>query len=236
MSRVHHDQRYRAKLKARELSLATHVPRLRTDIRHLRLLRDLARRLRRSHGVAPHAHTQIIRSVAAVLDQDATTRDSPAQGSQPASARKNTASINSATSRPRASNDRSPRSNAATPTRASSIADTGRLRRHVDSLVVSGAPSAPIVTLCGSLRGRLDSSTIRQLYQCTPGNSALMHALVGRDVVFSSRRTLFFSSDGELEHDVIDTDYASGLVPFVYSSLAGLSEMVKLLSQKEKCK
>ncbi|KAJ0395729.1 hypothetical protein ATCC90586_010110 [Pythium insidiosum] len=41
-SRGQHDQRYRAKLKIREVSLASHVSRLRTDIRHLRLLRQLA--------------------------------------------------------------------------------------------------------------------------------------------------------------------------------------------------
>ncbi|GLD94678.1 hypothetical protein PINS_up003302 [Pythium insidiosum] len=57
-----------------------------------------------------------------------------------------------------------------------------------------------------------------------------MHALVGRDVAFSSRRTLFFSSDGELEHDVSETDYASGLSPLVSGCGSGLSAMVALLS------
>ncbi|KAJ0389534.1 hypothetical protein P43SY_011122 [Pythium insidiosum] len=83
------------------------------------------------------------------------------------------------------------------------------------------------------MRGRLSSTTIRQLYQCTPGNSALMNALVDRDVSFSSRRTLYFSIEGELENDVGETDYATSLVPLVGKSTSGLSEMVTLLSQRE---
>ncbi|TMW58829.1 hypothetical protein Poli38472_006974 [Pythium oligandrum] len=101
----------------------------------------------------------------------------------------------------------------------------GRVRFHIDSFQVQGSLEAPVIKLLGSLRGQLSHSTVHQLYHCTPGNTALLHALIGREVKCQTTHTLFFAADGSLDHELTEADFFTQLASLA-PSLGGLGEML----------